>query len=415
MLARCTQAWLEACYEWVIAEFDLRDNQIDEIVGRVENQLLESDLDDSMQPQTGLPINLKDLHNTRIASGPRGAILCQINALTDIGHSAFSLQNVRQTRIDRADLAGLVEAGVEDEEENQSIPNYPRGMLRMELSDGSTTLHAMEYRRISALQLGVTPLGCKVLLKNVLIRRGIAFLEPASVDVFVGSQTEEREAVQDKDFARGLRVRLGKPEEDPNEDPNNNGARPQDPPPPPPPAQQPQPQRNAPRPAAPANPMHRGGAATSSRAAAVDDSFDYFPDDSDDFMNEDLLKHLADVERKPSTVQDDFPDGDDSFMDEDLLHHLDELENGSKPQPHAKPKPTMPAAGSSFSSARSDGTDMMSLDTRSSLSRKSEPSIIDIVSSDEDDEKDTQATAVSRRPGRKRLDPVHEDIIEISD
>lgn len=48
-----------------------------------------------------------------------------------------------------------------------------------------------------------------MLLKNVLIRRGIAFLEPATVDIYVGSQTEEREAVQDRDFARGLRVRLG--------------------------------------------------------------------------------------------------------------------------------------------------------------------------------------------------------------
>ena len=47
-----------------------------------------------------------------------------------------------------------------------------------------------------------------MLLKNVFIRRGIAWLEPANV-VLKGYQTEERQAMQDEDFVRGLRVRLG--------------------------------------------------------------------------------------------------------------------------------------------------------------------------------------------------------------
>lgn len=115
-----------------------------------------------MVRQTGLPPDIEELHDVRIGSGARGSILCQVVAITDIGHSAFSLQNVRQTRIDREDLAGLVEAGVEDEEENQPIPRYPRGTLRLELSDGSTVARAMEYKRLPALELGTTPLGCKV-------------------------------------------------------------------------------------------------------------------------------------------------------------------------------------------------------------------------------------------------------------
>lgn len=49
-----------------------------------------------------------------------------------------------------------------DDGEDYTIPRYPRAMLRMVLSDGSRTLQAMEYRHITALQLGVTPLGCKV-------------------------------------------------------------------------------------------------------------------------------------------------------------------------------------------------------------------------------------------------------------
>ena len=113
-----------------------------------------------MVAHTGFPANINELHDTRLS--PTQPVLCQINAITEIGHSAFSLQNVRQTRIDREDLAGLVEAGVEDEEESQPIPNYPRATLRFELSDGSVTVRAMEYKRLPGLELGVTPLGFKV-------------------------------------------------------------------------------------------------------------------------------------------------------------------------------------------------------------------------------------------------------------
>jgi RecQ-mediated genome instability protein 1 len=48
----------------------------------------------------------------------------------------------------------------------------------------------------------------QMLLKNVLFRRGIAFLEPNTV-VLKGYQTDDREANQDADFARGLRLRMG--------------------------------------------------------------------------------------------------------------------------------------------------------------------------------------------------------------
>lgn len=47
-----------------------------------------------------------------------------------------------------------------------------------------------------------------MLLKNPLMRHGIAFLEPKTVE-FLGYQTADREALQRSDFARGLRVRMG--------------------------------------------------------------------------------------------------------------------------------------------------------------------------------------------------------------
>ncbi|KIO24501.1 hypothetical protein M407DRAFT_76913 [Tulasnella calospora MUT 4182] len=153
--------WLNACYEWVLEDSNLRPNQTNELVAKIENQLMLSDLDDSMAANTGLPEDIASLTSARIGKPPN-PILVQIVSLTEIGHSAFQLLNVRQTRIDRADLAGLIEAGVEDEEESEPIPKYPRSTLSLELSDGSIAIRAMEYKKLPDLELGVTPLGCKV-------------------------------------------------------------------------------------------------------------------------------------------------------------------------------------------------------------------------------------------------------------
>jgi len=152
-------AWLDACLEWMAAEHQLNnmDTQAAEIISQVETQLLNSDLRDSMTKNTGFPPNIDKAEDTRLW----GNTLVQVLAITEIGHSAFSLQNTRQMRIDRADLAGLTVEN-EDEEDGGPIPKYPRSMLRFDLSDGSQTLRAIEYRKLPELELGVTPLGYKV-------------------------------------------------------------------------------------------------------------------------------------------------------------------------------------------------------------------------------------------------------------
>ena len=111
-----------------------------------------------MLPGTGLPPNVSDLNKTKIPGSP---ILVEIIAITEIGASAFNLQNVRQARMEYADLAGLAEEE-QDEEEATGVPKYPRSMLRFQLSDGSIVLEAIEYRRIPDFELGETPLGLKV-------------------------------------------------------------------------------------------------------------------------------------------------------------------------------------------------------------------------------------------------------------
>jgi hypothetical protein len=46
-----------------------------------------------------------------------------------------------------------------------------------------------------------------MVLKDVLIRGGIAFLEPSAVEM-KGYQTDDREVNQDREFVRGLRARM---------------------------------------------------------------------------------------------------------------------------------------------------------------------------------------------------------------
>ncbi len=155
--------------------------KLDELKGHVELQLLQSDLADSTLRQTGFPAGLqvpagmkKGKIGTR-ASG--GAILVQIIGIMEVGNSAFTLSNVRQARLDKADMTGLTrdreEAGdgeegargrpnEGEEEEDASKPPYPRSMLTLLLSDGTATVKAMESKRLGGIILGETPLGFKV-------------------------------------------------------------------------------------------------------------------------------------------------------------------------------------------------------------------------------------------------------------
>ena len=108
-------------------------------------------------PNTGFPPTILEMNNEKLKGKP---ILVEVCSVTELGSSAFNLYNVRQARIERADLAGLAqEEGTEDD--GGPIPKYPRQMLKLVLSDGTHSVPAIEYRSISAFDLADTPLGCK--------------------------------------------------------------------------------------------------------------------------------------------------------------------------------------------------------------------------------------------------------------
>jgi len=152
-----------------VEELQISPHETKRATDAVEEALLDSDLKDSMLSGTGFPEGITTAGDITVQGS---TILVQIVDITEIGHSAFSLTNVRQTRMDQEDLAGLAN---EEENENQNqadedagpIPKYPRSMLKLQLSDGSVTLPAIEFKRIPGLELGVTSLGCKVIVSLI--------------------------------------------------------------------------------------------------------------------------------------------------------------------------------------------------------------------------------------------------------
>ncbi|KAH9481602.1 RecQ-mediated genome instability protein 1 [Psilocybe cubensis] len=208
---RVDPEWLEGCTEWLEGDQNISPvSQFSEFMDKVKGQLLESDLIDSMLPGTGLDAHISTLSGC--LSGP--PVLVQITAITEIGSSAFQLDQIRTAREERK-LAGV---GNEEGEEDGDIevegegpmPKYPRGMLRFQLTDGATLIEAMEYRRIPQLTLGTTPLGFKMQLKGTKFQNGMAMLEPTTI-VLLGGKQAELEANQNLDFKRGLYARLGRP------------------------------------------------------------------------------------------------------------------------------------------------------------------------------------------------------------
>ncbi|KAG6853981.1 hypothetical protein C0991_011844 [Blastosporella zonata] len=210
---RVDPQWLNECYNWLTSDGNHNpDAGFQALVDAIKYQILESRLSDSMLPGTGLPTHVAHTDTKTVLTGQE--IYVEIAALTDIGSSAFSLDQTRLAREERKK-----EGNIDDDEGEGDIdiagegpmPKYSRGMLRFELTDGTTTIPAIEYRSLPELSLENTPLGFKLLLKNVRVHKGIVWLEPKTV-VLLGHKTDEREDNREADFARGLRARMRIPE-----------------------------------------------------------------------------------------------------------------------------------------------------------------------------------------------------------
>lgn len=155
----------------------------------IQTQLLLSNLEHSALPQplypipgklTTLPQEPSLVHDVYLY-GPekKDSILLQIVSISEVGHSAFQTMNTMELRKEALSGVGRIRRIREhmgpaeasnangdqpDEEDNEpdDVPPYPRSMLMLDVSDGFRVMRAMEYKRIDALRLGETALGCKV-------------------------------------------------------------------------------------------------------------------------------------------------------------------------------------------------------------------------------------------------------------
>lgn len=160
-----SKEWLKGCYDYIVTEKNFNPTtDMEQIIREVNRELLGSNLCDSMVPGTGFPDNVNNLDGATIPGPP---ILVEIAAMDEEGHSVFSLLNAAEERAEHAKREArrqaAVEAGDEEEEEEEDPkPVFPRSMLRLDLSDGTTTLRGFEYRRLPDIELGETPIGFKV-------------------------------------------------------------------------------------------------------------------------------------------------------------------------------------------------------------------------------------------------------------
>ncbi|KAF8907305.1 hypothetical protein CPB84DRAFT_300216 [Gymnopilus junonius] len=208
---RVDSEWLEGCVQWLEDDQKLSPvNNFPEFIKQVEVQLIESDLVDSMQHGTGLDPNISRFTGNLL--GP--PVMVQIMAITEVGTSAFNLEQIRVAREERM-LAG--EGNIEGDEEGDvevegegPMPKYPRGHLQFQLSDGATTFEAFEYRPIPEFALGTTQIGFKLHLKGTRFHNGMAMLEKSTIG-FLGGKVADLEVQQLDNFKRGLHVRLGRP------------------------------------------------------------------------------------------------------------------------------------------------------------------------------------------------------------
>lgn len=128
-----------------------------------------SSFSDIAEPGTGLP---EGINSEKVHISLEKTTVLELVHLTDIGVSALTLEGVRQERehrlyLDRLARSSSCQQGqvLRDYEwlRPRLVP-YPRRRLKLFLSDGSIELQAIEFERLSNIELGVTPMGTKVLV-----------------------------------------------------------------------------------------------------------------------------------------------------------------------------------------------------------------------------------------------------------
>ncbi|GAB1600760.1 recQ-mediated genome instability protein 1-like isoform X1 [Argonauta hians] len=166
--------WLEACIDWLKEEHHSSTLDANQIKNLVYEQWLAADLTE---------LGLQYLPQQAANSSKyflNGLYCLQVNSILDISTSYYT----QQTKLKGTDLTNSL---VSAENPKQFTPQVPHcRMLKMEMTDGTTVVHGIEYKSIPSINGNMNP-GFKVLIKGkILCRNGILFLARENLSVLGG-------------------------------------------------------------------------------------------------------------------------------------------------------------------------------------------------------------------------------------
>ncbi|GAA5843229.1 hypothetical protein JCM9279_002030 [Rhodotorula babjevae] len=222
--------WLEACVEY-LQESDPAAATTPGLIKAVEVQLLSSDLSTSVRlpapPARRAALTTRSpasAHTVLFAGGKKGAVLFQVQRVSDAAHSAIQGREVLEEKREARKLAGREGGGrimnLDEEEQGADADNkdavlpagkfpvFPRGNGSFVLTDGETEVKAFERERIDGLGLEEIKLGTKLLIHDVPFVNGILMLTRQNT-IVKGYQVEELEENKEWYLENGFRERVG--------------------------------------------------------------------------------------------------------------------------------------------------------------------------------------------------------------
>ncbi|KAL2838760.1 hypothetical protein BJX68DRAFT_210152 [Aspergillus pseudodeflectus] len=157
-------------------------------------RLLTSDIRESLtsSPSAILPVDISDtnVRERRLT----GTIPVQVLDIEDIGTSAWSQVEAIE-RVERGEavrgreIVRTVNVGDEDQDElaTTANANASNGPHRLILQDAKgTRVMGIEMKKITGLAIGKMAIGAKLLLRGVVVARGMILLTPDSVTLLGG-------------------------------------------------------------------------------------------------------------------------------------------------------------------------------------------------------------------------------------
>jgi RecQ-mediated genome instability protein 1 len=153
-------------------------------------RLLATDITISLQPPANSMFPQDILRGTVLSRVVPGPIVCQILDVEDIGNSRWSQVEAIESKERGETTKGReVVRVVEQENDDPSAavaPIHSKGPFKLLLQDAKgLKIYAFDIRGIDGLNTN-TPMGTKLVLRNVDVRRGVVMLEPGNVQILGG-------------------------------------------------------------------------------------------------------------------------------------------------------------------------------------------------------------------------------------